>query len=129
MDLPKDVPGMGLDAPMTTNRCGGKQSLLNYRFDLLDPMVMFNLTHILAEGAAKYGEWNWRRISIEDNINHALAHIFAFLAGDSQDNHLGHALCRIYFALSLVLTPGISDRMLPKDVVHEAETTEAGKNK
>lgn len=107
------IPGLGKSVPVVVNELGGMQSLLNYRFDLIDPLPLFRLASIVSEGAEKYGEWNWRRISLRDNLNHALAHIFAHLAGDCQDDHLGHAFCRLYFALSLEMTPGISPRMLP----------------
>jgi 5'(3')-deoxyribonucleotidase len=112
-DVGNKVPGVGTDVPTIVNEKGGKQSRLPYRFDLIDPLTLFRLAEICHTGAVKYGEWNWRRISVEDNLNHALAHIFAHLAGDSQDDHLGHAFCRVMFALSLEITPGESDRMLP----------------
>jgi 5'-nucleotidase len=107
------VPGLGKDAPIHVNAHGGKQSKLNYRFDLIDPLTMFTMANILHDGAETYGTWNWRRISVEENLNHALSHIFAHLAGDQQDDHLGHAFCRVMFALSVHLTPGESDRMVP----------------
>jgi len=99
------IPGVGLDAPTTVNERGGKQSALGYRFDLIDPQTLFTLASILYEGAIKYGEWNWRRLTVEDNLNHALAHIYAYLASDKQDAHLGHAFTRLMFALSLALRP------------------------
>jgi 5'-nucleotidase len=81
------VPGVGENVPVTVNENGGKQS---------------------------YGEWNWRRIPTSDHLNHALTHIFAYLAGDKQDDHIGHALCRLMFAQSMELTPGESERMKPE---------------
>lgn len=105
------VRGMGTDAPTTINEQGGKQSKLDYRFDLIDPLPLFKLAEILSSGADKYGKWNWRRISVEDNLNHALSHIFAYLAGDRQDDHLGHAFCRLMFAISVDMTPGEVERM------------------
>lgn len=107
------INGMGPDAEMTVNENGGRQSKLPYRFDLIDPATLFALANICATGAEKYGEWNWRRIGVNDNLNHALCHIFAYLAGDGQDDHLEHALCRVMFALSLKLTPGECERMKP----------------
>jgi hypothetical protein len=109
------VPGMGKNVPIDVNLDGGKQSVLDYRFDLIDPLPLFRLAAILGEGALKYGRWNWRRITLEDNLNHALSHIFAHLAGDTQDDHLGHAFCRLHFAMSMEMTPGVSPRMLPDD--------------
>jgi len=93
------VMGVGKDAPIITNKSGGKQSAVNYRFDLIDTDAIFELTKILSEGANKYGEWNWKKINRQDHINHALIHLYAYMAGDTQDDHLGHAFCRIMFAL------------------------------
>lgn len=109
-----NIPGVGTDAPVTVNEAGGKQSHLSYAFHLVDPKVMFVLANILFTGAEKYGEWNWRKISLEDNLNHALSHIYAYLAGDTSDDHLGHALCRLMFATSLKVNPD-DPRMIPND--------------
>ena len=92
------IPGVGPDAPPTVNERGGKQSYSPYRFDLLDPKAMLRLAAIAGRGAAKYGVDNWRKLDINDNINHALVHLYAYLAGDKQDDHLAHALCRVLFA-------------------------------
>ncbi|MEA4884267.1 MAG: dATP/dGTP diphosphohydrolase domain-containing protein [Clostridia bacterium] len=92
------IPGVGPDAPPTVNEKGGKQSYSPYRFDLLDAKAMLRLAEIAGRGAAKYGADNWRKLDINDNINHALVHLYAHLAGDKQDDHLVHALCRVLFA-------------------------------
>jgi 5'(3')-deoxyribonucleotidase len=112
---PGMIPGIGPDAPATINAQGGRQSALPYRFDLVDPTVMFVLAEILAGGAAKYGKWNWRRIGVNDNLNHALSHIYAYLAGDRQDDHLGHAFCRLHFAKSLESNPDPLGLMTPRE--------------
>lgn len=92
------IPGVGPDAPPTVNERGGKQSYSPYRFDLLDAKAMLRLAAIAGRGAEKYGVDNWRKLSINDNINRALVHLYAYLAGDQQDDHLAHALCRVLFA-------------------------------
>jgi 5'(3')-deoxyribonucleotidase len=120
---PVTIKGLGKDAPTVVNESGGRQSAINYRFDLIDPLTLFNMAEILHNGAEKYGAWNWRNISLDENLNHALSHIFAFMAGDKQDNHLGNAFCRLMFALSVYLTPGESQRMLPENAIH-TETDE-----
>jgi 5'-nucleotidase len=113
MKQPVLIPGLGPDAPMVVGEGGGRQSGLPYAFHLIDPQVLFRLAYVVAEGAEDHGLWNWRKIPIDDNLNHALAHILAYLAGDAQDDHLGHAFCRLHFALSLDITPGYSPRMDP----------------
>jgi len=97
------VLGVGPDAPIEILANGAKQSSSPYRLDLIPPLALLDVASILREGALKYGENNWRGISIEDNINHALVHVYAYLSGDKQDNHLGHAACRLQFALELAI--------------------------
>jgi len=68
------------------------------RFGVIGAKAVFDLAEILATGATKYGEENWRQIPWRDNLNHAITHAFAHLAGDDQDDHMGHAFCRAMFA-------------------------------
>jgi hypothetical protein len=99
VDKPVEVKGVGKDAPMVVNEHGGKQSKVEYAFDQLDPLAMFQLAGIIQKGAEKYGRDNWKKITTKEHLNHALQHIFAHLAGDKQDDHLGHAFCRLMFAI------------------------------
>lgn len=98
MDL---IEGVGPGAPTVVNEHGGKQSQVLYRFDLVDPIAIFEMTKVLKKGADKYGEDNWKNISIRDHLNHLLIHVYAYLAGDTQDDHLSHALCRAMMAVAL----------------------------
>lgn len=93
------ITGLGKEAPVVENSKGGKQSEVPYRFDLI-PESIFSLASIFYEGAKKYAPNNWRNISRRDHINHALTHIFAHNVGDTQDDHLEHAFCRLAMALS-----------------------------
>jgi hypothetical protein len=95
---------------VAVNERGGKQSATIYRFYLMDPAAMFNLAEVLGYGAAKYGIDNWRNITTQEHLNHLLQHVYAWLAGDKQDNHLGHALCRAMFALAMELQGGTPSR-------------------
>jgi len=100
-----DGLGMGLNTEIITNEQGGQQSKLPYRFDLTDPLADLKLAEVLAYGAEKYAIDNWRLIDIESHLNHAMAHIAAFKAGDNTDDHLGHALCRLHMAVAKFLRP------------------------
>lgn len=97
------IAGVGQDAPMVVNERGGKQSQTLYRFDLFEPQALFAMCKVLEEGARKYGEWNWFKIDTNDHLNHALIHIYAYLSGDTQDEHLEHAAVRAQFALTTYL--------------------------
>lgn len=105
--------GIGKDEPKEVTETGGKQSKLDYRFDLLDVPSLFALAKVLHEGAVEYGENNWRNISVESNLNHALMHIFAYLGGDKQDEHLEHAFTRLMFAL------GVNGQRKPVKLIEE----------
>lgn len=92
------IAGVGPDTPTATNSLGGSQSDVPYRFDLIDGPAMFAVANVLAVGAAKYGANNWRAIDVEDHLNHLIMHAYAWLAGDTSDDHLSHICCRAIFA-------------------------------
>lgn len=100
--------GIGPDAPKVTNEFGGQQSQLNFRFDLLDAKAMFALAGVLDYGVRErgYPANNWRRIPVNENLNHALMHIMAYMDGDVQDDHLVHAFVRMMFAVGVQLQGG-----------------------
>lgn len=93
--------GLSPDAPTVQNEQGGMQSATAGRFDLIPPKSMFRLAAIMDHGARKYAPNNWKKIEIDSHVNHALQHLFAYLAGDRQDDHLGHALARAAMAVEL----------------------------
>lgn len=91
------------DAPTTTNKQGGSQSLIPVRFDLIDGPAIFEMAGVLHTGAEKYGENNWRMIDVPDHLNHLIMHAYAYLSGDHSDNHLSHIMCRAMFAQGVFL--------------------------
>ena len=93
------IPGVGPETPTITNEQGAKQSDLPYRFDLLPAAAVSAVSGVLRHGADKYGADNWRGIPTNDHLNHALAHVFSYLHGDTQDDHIEHAACRLLMAL------------------------------
>lgn len=97
----KDIAGP--NAEISFNRNGGGQSYIPTRFDLIDARALFKIAEVLNEGAEKYGEGNWKLISIEDHLNHLIMHAYAYLSGDRSDDHLSHAACRAIFALGCEL--------------------------
>ena len=96
------IDGVEPDAPVVVNENGGKQSGTPYGFHLLPPSTLFDAAKVARYGADKYGETftdrNYTKISTVEHLNHAIQHIYAFLAGDTQDDHLGHAIVRLMFA-------------------------------
>lgn len=80
----------------------GKQSEIDVAFDLLDPDAMFALARVLQEGRRKGRTTEgWKSLPVEDHLNHALMHIFGFMQGDRQEDHLQHAFCRLMMAWSV----------------------------
>ena len=113
-------------APVETNAAGGRQSKLYNMFILLAPHAQLALTSILRKGGIKYEFENWRKISVEEHINHAMNHINNWLmwqvelrtvgekATRPAEDELAHAYCRIMFAVELeTLEYGIHDEHLP----------------
>lgn len=90
-------------APTVTNAAGGKQSDVGVRMDLVPPKALLQVAQVLKHGAEKYGEKNWESLSIPEILNHVLVHLYGYLDGNTEDDHLGHAACRILMALELDL--------------------------
>lgn len=81
---------------------GAKQSKLDERFDLIDPGAIKVLAQVLAYGAGKYGDSNWQAnggIPLKNHLNHLVRHVYLYLEGDTEEDHLGHVFCRAMMAL------------------------------
>lgn len=98
------VEGMGPDAPVVTNDFGGSQSAIPMVFTTMPLRALVELAKLQKQGDDKYGPHNWRGISEDDHVDHALAHLFADRVGDTQDSHLVHAAWRVLAALEMRLT-------------------------
>jgi hypothetical protein len=62
------------------------------RYDLISPIGLEEVARTCAEGGSKYGDFNWEKgMPVHDLLNHALRHVYQFLAGDRSEHHLGHA--------------------------------------
>jgi len=110
----KTDDGLGKEAQIEVGENGGKQSKLGYSFHLLDAPAIMELAHVVSVGAEKYARDNWRLIEAESHINHALTHLFAYQSGDTRDDHLEHAFCRIMMALAKKLRPDYYGHANPK---------------
>lgn len=84
----------------------GQQSHLDARYDLIPPIALKTVAEVLGEGESKYptidGVPNWHYITTRDHLNHALAHIYAYLRGDDTgEDDLAHATTRLLLALEI----------------------------
>lgn len=70
------------------------------RYDLITPIGLRALARTYAEGAEKFGVSNWENgMPVVDLLNHAIAHIYNFLAGDRSEDHLAHAAWNVLGAI------------------------------
>lgn len=79
------------------------------RMDLLPPRAVEEVAAVLAFGAKKYADNNWRLApDTKRYVAAALRHVFAFMRGEQRDpetkrHHLAHAACCALFIVDLDL--------------------------
>ena len=103
-----NIPGVEQGTEWSDKAAGSKSE---YRFDTLPPLALAAVARLRCEAIEKHGEEgidNWRNSKPNIHVNKALIHIFAYLAGDTQEKdknpaeHLIHALCRMMFAVEIL---------------------------
>jgi len=84
------------------------------RYDLISPIGLAALARTYAEGAAKFGAFNWENgMPVTDLLNHAIAHVYKFLGGDRTEDHLAHAAWNLLGAIhSLEVWPELNNGYL-----------------
>lgn len=84
------------------------------RYDLISPIGLEAVARACAEGAAKYDDYNWERgMPVGDLLNHAIRHVYRYLAGDREEDHLGHAAWGLIAAIhSEAMWPELNDGTL-----------------
>ena len=84
------------------------------RYDLITPIGLAAVAAACAEGAAKYGDYNWEKgTPANDMLNHAIRHLYLFLGGDRAEDHLGHAAWNVMAAIhSLEVWPELNEGTL-----------------
>ena len=84
------------------------------RYDLISPIGLEAVARTCAEGAAKYGDWNWEAgMPVGDLLNHTLRHIYKYLGGDRSEDHLPHAAWGLLAAIhSDKLWPALNEGTL-----------------
>jgi hypothetical protein len=86
-----------------SQQTGRKDDAGKPRFDLLDPAFLAQVAAVLAYGAEKYGEHNWRLgIATSRLFSAVQRHLWAFWGGEDDDpetglSHLAHAACGLMF--------------------------------
>lgn len=85
------------------NENGGLQHHRPYRCQAIPPRALMAVGHVRYVGHDElgYDDENYKKIDKLDHIGRALSHIYSYLAGDTSNEHLSHAACRILMALEL----------------------------
>lgn len=99
------MESLGNDVEIKANSAGGKQHYRPYRCQALPPKALLEVGKVRYIGFNQLGyeDDNYKNIELTEHLGRALTHIFAYLAGDKQNNHLSHAACRLLFALEMEL--------------------------
>lgn len=88
------------DDTIETTAQGGKHSKIKTALTLIPPKALLRVGAVLKPAAEKYGIDNWRNIEQRSHLDHALEHIYAYLAGEETgEDDLVNATCRLLFAL------------------------------
>lgn len=84
------------------------------RYDLISPIGLQRLAETYAEGAQKFGAFNWENgMPVTDLLNHAIAHIYKFLGGNRDEDHLSHAAWNLLGAIhSMEKWPHLNEQWL-----------------
>jgi hypothetical protein len=84
------------------------------RYDLISPIGIAALARTYAEGAKKFGAFNWENgMPVADLLNHAVAHVYKWLGGDRSEDHLAHAAWGLLGAIhSLEKWPHLNQDLL-----------------
>ena len=103
MSKPQPNKALSNDAPPSVNEHGGKQHHRPYRMQAIPPKAILEVGKVryIGYNDLGYEDDNYKLISKEDHIGRALTHLFAYLAGDTSNDHLSHAACRVLFALEM----------------------------
>ena len=86
---------------IVTNGEGGKQSKNEYLWTDFSASALLRVAKLSHAGCRKYGQGNWKKISKLDHIGHAVTHIFKYLSGCKEEDHLAHACWRILAAMGV----------------------------
>jgi hypothetical protein len=90
------------DELVVTNENGAKQSEIWGRWDLLPARAIEEVARVMSVGAKKYGEENWRGLSVAEIHNHTIRHAVNFNRTNELED-LSHAACRALMALEIYL--------------------------
>ena len=87
---------------MHTFESGAQREEAGTRYDLISPIGMWRLAEVYDEGSKKYGDRNWEKgIPISNLLSHTIAHIYDYLLGFRDEDHLAHAAWGLFAAMHM----------------------------
>lgn len=86
---------------MEVKASGAAQNYVEEAFELVPYPVIGAIASTMKEGLEKYGYQNYYGIPMEEHMGRAIRHMFKHLSGDTSENHLGHAITRLGFAIEM----------------------------
>ena len=99
------MKGLSDAAAVVTNEAGGIQHSRPYRSEALFFRALLAISHVRHEAIVErgYPDDNYRLIPAREHIGRALTHLFAWMIGDTSNDHLAHAATRVLMALEIEL--------------------------
>lgn len=91
-----------MDDEILTEDGGGKREHFYPRYELIERELIDRIAKVMTQGAAKYGEYNWRKFNeeqVKDIPRHAFKHMVDYMHGDQSEDHLANAACNIMMAM------------------------------
>ena len=61
----------------------------------MPPKALRLVAQAMAEGAARYGDLNWKGLPASNLLNHAMRHLVRHMEGDRSEPHLSHAAANL----------------------------------
>ena len=81
---------------------GGVHAYVEGRYDLIPPEALTAIALVMEEGVKNGRDSdNWRKVPLNIQMNHALAHITAWMRGETDEDHLAHALTRLAMGIAV----------------------------
>ena len=80
---------------------GAKRDSIPERFDLIPMAALRECAEVMAEGARRYGDDNWRGLPLREMLNHGMRHLALYMSGDRSEPHLSHAACNLLMAMEV----------------------------
>lgn len=92
---------------------GSKNSKFPAMYSLIPSIGLRRVAETCGEGFIKYGQGNWLNGFKQTGLlDHALAHIQAYISGDESEDHIAHAVWNLLTEMHFVETEKVGSELL-----------------